>query len=231
MACVITNPLFRGKYVPAGKAPVALVADSNVALGSLVSGSTIDGVSVPVGARVLLTGQTAAAENGIYDVFAGGCARAQDLVVGEDGCGTFIYVALGTAYAATIWVCGSYGAVVGTDPLVFRRIGRPNLVSSPLWTGIVTTASGSFVNGKYYPYIAEGYRTEMSMLFDYSGSGLDVQVVNVTTNTTIASVSGLSGGGMYRLPIPIPTANARLLFQVRGPSVTIYSALLEFSEV
>lgn len=225
------NPLLRGKYVPAGKAHVVLASDVNVDLGSLLSGSTIDGVAVPVGGRVLLVGQTDPVENGIYEVYTGSCARAADYVAGENGCGTFTYVALGSAYAGTLWACGSYNAIIGTDPLVFKRMGRPNLVSAPLWTGLVTTASGAFVNGKYYPYVAEGYRYDMSMLFDYNGSGLDVQVVNVTTNTTIASVSGLSGNGLYRLSIPIPTANARLLFQVRGPGVVIYSALLEFTEV
>ena len=58
-----TNDVVTGLKI---KGSVVAMADSNIDLSVATDGSTIDGASISNGDRVLLTGQSSAAENGIY---------------------------------------------------------------------------------------------------------------------------------------------------------------------
>lgn len=219
---VLTDLIVRGKFTPSAKASVLLCSSANIALGGLFPGIIIDGVAIPADSRVLLVGQIDSTENGIYDVTVSGATRSADAAVGESACGMIVAVGLGNDYGGSLWLCpvvANIGAALN-----FTRI-YPNAVTIPLWTSLVTTAP-AYANGKYYPYEAGG--SEMSVLFDYNG-GFDTQVINLTTGVTIATQNGITGSGFYRLGVPAPVSNARLLFQVRGPATTtIYSAMLEY---
>ena len=102
------------------KEAVTALADSNVAgtfdSGVLTAGSngalSIDGVSPAAGERVLLAGQSTAAQNGIYAVTnAGGAGAAYVLTRADDADsqselqGAYTFVMEGTSYAQTGWVC------------------------------------------------------------------------------------------------------------------------------
>ena len=106
---------------PSGK----VIATSNVAS---LSGTafTIDGQSLSVGDRVLLTDQTDGVYNGIWVVAAGAWARPtapSDMATGTSAAGAFMFVEKGSDRADTGWVCtsDSGSAVVGTDALVFTQ--------------------------------------------------------------------------------------------------------------
>ena len=89
-----------------------------------ISGTqTIDGVSLSAGNRVLVKDQSTQTENGIYICAAGSWSRADDLAVGGDAAGAFVFVEQGTVNAENGFVCTSNkgSAVVGTNNLVFAQ--------------------------------------------------------------------------------------------------------------
>jgi hypothetical protein len=93
---------------------------------------TIDGVSLNVGDRVLLTGQTSNVENGIYTVAAGGWVRASDATTNAEVTpGLFTFVEQGTAFAGTGWVLTSTGpTTLGTTPLPFAQFSQAGVIQA-----------------------------------------------------------------------------------------------------
>jgi hypothetical protein len=107
------------------KASVRVASTANIAVASaLVNASTIDGVVVATGDRVLLKNQTTGAENGIYVVAASGAAsRASDADVSVDvTTGMYVFVSEGTANADTGFVLTTNDPItLGTTALVFTQ--------------------------------------------------------------------------------------------------------------
>lgn len=94
-----------------------VVAVSNITLSGL---QTIDSVVLITHDRVLLTGQTNAANNGMYLASTGGWSRARDLSISDDFKGVYIYVEEGTVYRNTTWYFHpTTDIVVGTTPITF----------------------------------------------------------------------------------------------------------------
>jgi len=151
------------------KQPVRVAAITNVSLSS--PGASIDGVSLSTGDRVLLTGQTAPAENGIR-IWSGASSllqRASDAASNTDFVYGFkVYVREGTASGASYWTftqsaavtvdttaltfakdgAGS-GEIVGTD---FKPSGLTGATQASRYVGATTSgapASGSFVVGDF----------------------------------------------------------------------------------
>lgn len=103
---------------------VRLVATSNVAIASgLENGDTVDGVALVTGDFVLLSAQTAAAENGIYQVVASGAAsRATAFNTYDSMPGCYFSVMEGTAGADKLYRCTSNkGGTLGTTALAFSE--------------------------------------------------------------------------------------------------------------
>jgi hypothetical protein len=97
-------------------ASVAALSDSNISLPT--APAAVDGVTLSVNDRVLLVGQTAPAENGIYVVINGDLARAADYNTAEEiQAGDFVFVSGGTVYGSTGWVQENNVATLGTDPI------------------------------------------------------------------------------------------------------------------
>ena len=95
-------------------------ADSNQALTGLPG--TIDSVGSWSAAQViLLTGQTDAAENGLWRVRSGAWGRTPDLSTGKDAAGVSTFVSEGTSHGNKRWQCTNDTGddVVGTDDLVW----------------------------------------------------------------------------------------------------------------
>ena len=89
------------------------VATANVA--SKTGMPTVDGVVVPEGANVLLTDQTNAVENGLYEipVGAGAWPRPPGFKNGElQPLGTFVVVSNGTEHANSVWTLKNKTAIV-----------------------------------------------------------------------------------------------------------------------
>lgn len=87
-------------------------------------GSTIDGVAVATGDRILIKDQAAGAENGIYVVAASGApARATDADTAADILSAAMFVVEGTANADTAWILTTNPITLGTTALVFAQFG------------------------------------------------------------------------------------------------------------
>ena len=104
------------------KTSCRLVATSNVniATGGVVS---IDGKNTATGYRILLTGQTAPAENGIYVAAAGAWSRAADADTVAEIRGALVMVWQGTTYGSSLWVTTfKQGNTLGTTAMNWYRV-------------------------------------------------------------------------------------------------------------
>jgi hypothetical protein len=106
------------------KAAVRVVSLSNL---DLDGAETVDGISLSNNDRILVAGQTAPAENGIYIVnTAAPWARASDAdAVSEFPIGAMIIVREGDTYEQTLWYQSSaQPSTLGTDPITYGRETR-----------------------------------------------------------------------------------------------------------
>lgn len=137
-------------------ASVVALADSNISLPT--APSTIDGVTLSDGDRVLLAGQTDLTENGIYVVSGTDLVRASDYdTASEIQAGDFVFVSGGTDYAATGWVQENNVDVLGTDPIVWDQFSGAGtylagtgleLTGSTFAIDETYTATKSYVDGE-----------------------------------------------------------------------------------
>ena len=123
------------------KDAVRAMSDSNITLSGA---QTIDGVSVVAGDRVLVTGQTSAAENGIYVVAAGAWTRATDMDEAAEFDGAAVFVKEGTTYESTGWTQVNTVTTVDTDSVSFSQFSGNALYT---WgTGLGNTGNTVYVN-------------------------------------------------------------------------------------
>lgn len=124
-----------------------LVAVSNVSVVSgLQPGTSLDGKTLVKGDPVLLTGQTAPAQNGLYIVPTLGDApsRAWAFSYYDSMPGTFFIVIEGTTYGQTIWRCTSVmGGTLGVTALAFTA----ELARANTWAGVQTFSAVPVLSG------------------------------------------------------------------------------------
>ena len=110
-----------------GLSPKDSVRVATAAAGTLASsfanGSTVDGVVLATGDRILVKDQAAPAENGIYTVNASGApTRAVDFDLGAEVRGATVWVEEGTANADTGWVLTTNAPItIGSTGLSFTQ--------------------------------------------------------------------------------------------------------------
>ncbi len=106
------------------KEPVRAAASGQASLGALINGSTVDGITMATGDRVLLMGQTTPSQNGIYIVAASGsAARATDADTADEVLGMAVFVREGTSNAGKQFICvASAPITLGTTALPFRLL-------------------------------------------------------------------------------------------------------------
>ncbi len=137
-----------------------VVTTTNVAVGS--APNQVDGVNLSLNDRVLVTGQDAGEENGIYYVQTLGTgangvwARTTDAVdVGDLNAGTLITVTEGDVYKDTIWQLTTNNPItIGVTPLYFQvfkaeatAAGSPGQVQYNYGNVLAGSANLTFVDG------------------------------------------------------------------------------------
>jgi hypothetical protein len=184
------------------KPSVRVIATSNIALTGI---QTIDGVSCVAGDRVLATGQTTTAQNGVYVVAAGAWVRATDAdATGEITPGAFWFVEEGTANNKTQWRCNNTGVItLGTTAITIVQFGAAqtfiggagmsltgNTFDVGAGTGIVVGADTvsvdtTVVARKYAATVGTGAATSIVVTHNLASSDVVVSVREVATNNEI----------------------------------------------
>jgi len=164
------------------KPSVAVVATANQA--ALSGLPTIDGVTLSTGQRILLTGQTNAAQNGVYTVAAGAWAQVSGDPSGgaELSPGAFWFVELGAVYASSQWrlATPTTGTITpGTTPVTITQFGQALTY---------TATNGVAVNGLAFSGVVA---PAGGVLAGATGFSLDPTVAARKYSTTIGDGSTL----------------------------------------
>lgn len=107
------------------KNPVrAATSAAGTLASSFQNGSSIDGVTLVTGDRILIKNQATATENGIYTVNASGApTRATDADAGSELVNATVMVQEGTLYADTQWTCTNNTApTLGSTNITFAQV-------------------------------------------------------------------------------------------------------------
>jgi hypothetical protein len=158
--------------------------------------STIDGISLSSGDRVLVHNQNTPAQNGIYvfDTSSTAMVRASDSDAWDELVGTLVYVDQGSAQAEYRYFCTSNtGGTLGSTAVVYAQDTSGTL--SP--TNFVTeeTPSGS-INGSNVTFTLAVTPTSGTLKLylngvrQKSGAGNDYTLSTNTITMTTAPVSG-----------------------------------------
>lgn len=96
------------------------------------NGSTVDGVSLSTGDRILIKNQTDETQNGIYEVQASGApSRTADADTWDELVAAFVFVESGTANPDTGWVCTTNpGGTLGVNDVTFVQFSSAGIVTT-----------------------------------------------------------------------------------------------------
>ncbi|MGW0682878.1 hypothetical protein ACWD2L_05890 [Streptomyces sp. NPDC002754] len=189
------------------KASVRAASTADVTVSS--APSTLDGVTLAGGDRVLLKNQTAASENGIYVFTAAASAltRATDADTASELIGATVTVTEGSTLADKVYRLLTDNVTLGTTSLSWTEVGGSS-ASYTAGDGLAESPAGTFnVN---------------------TGTGLEVSSDTVRIATSAAG-AGLTGGGGSALAIASSSAGAGLtltagVFDVVGDASITVSA-------
>ena len=210
------------------KDSVRTASTANVTLSTgVANGSTMDGVTLATGDRVLLKNQSTASENGIYTVNASGApTRATDFDAdSEVSGGSFTFVEEGTSNSDSGWVVTNNGSItVGTTSLAFAQFSGAGQITAG--DGLTKTGNtidivggnGITVNANDIA-IASNYTGQTSITtlgtvtsgtwngdtvgVDYGGTGISSfssgDIMYATGATTLSKLSKGTGGQLLRM--------------------------------
>ncbi len=186
------------------KQAVKVASTGNVAaLTSASAGNTLDGVALLANDRILLRGQSTAADNGIYVVQGAGVApvRAADMTNTAHLAGAAVFVSQGTVNGGTAWVCTSPNATVGSGAITFAQFASP---------GTYAAGDGLSLAGLTFAVNPA----------DFTGLGLEVNGGDIRVAATAAG-DGLTGGGATALAV-----NPGSGIAVAGDAVTVDASVV-----
>jgi hypothetical protein len=185
------NAVLEGRF---WKDPVVAIATSNITLSGT---QTIDGVSVAAGDRVLVAGQTTAADNGIYVAASGAWSRAADAnTAAEVTKGATTLVTGGTNGKGDVYTQGSAVATLGTDSQSWTKTGEGNTVYSADGSTLTLTGSTFSINTGY---TGQTSITTLGTIGTGTWQGTAVSINYGGTGATSATAArqNLSATGVY----------------------------------
>ena len=180
------------------KQAVRVITVTNVTLSGGAP-TPVDGVNLSAGDRVLVTGQSTASQNGIYQVETVGTGsngtwiRSSDTnATGELEAGTIVMVTEGTVYADSQWkLTTDNPIVIGTTALTFEQnsaFAFGNILANG--TAVLANSVGSTVTFTAGNNIAiTGNNTSKTIAFDVTGISLN-SISNGTSNVNVVSSGG-----------------------------------------
>lgn len=188
------------------KEEVVAASTGNVSLAS--PGTSLDGITLTSGNRILLKDQTAQAENGIY-VWTGGAAaltRAADADTGTELSSAAVTVQRGTVNADKVFVCSTDDPIsLGTTVITWVQLGGAGTTYTPgngisISGGVVTAVAKS--NGglavdsggiyadttlmrRYAAAIGDGSTTGIVVTHNLGTRDVTVAVYDASTNEDV----------------------------------------------
>lgn len=180
----------------------------------LTAGEVYDSVTLAIGDRVLLNGQSTQSQNGIYVVTAGAATRALDFdSPAEVKSGDFIFVSSGTNYGNTGWVQTLSTVTIGSSPISFTQFsgagtytaGAGLTLSGTVFSADVTPTSGNASLINTGGAIEVKTDTSRGLSVDTNGLG-----INAGTGLTFSAgaLGFASGYGVRKYAVSIGDASA-----------------------
>lgn len=188
------------------KQAVRVASTANITVASaLINGSSIDGVTVATGDRVLLKDQSTGSQNGIYIVAASGAAsRASDADTSAEVDSMTVYVEQGTVNADTVWTLVTDNPTLNTTALVFAQVNGGGLPSATTTTEgkvelatvaeaeaktdatrAVTPAGLATFTRTYTQTIGNGSATTFAVTHSLGNQYVTAQVFDATSNQLV----------------------------------------------
>ena len=183
------------------KDSVRAASTGNITVGT--PATTLDGVTLVTGDRILLKNQTTGSENGIYTYASGGLTRATDMDATGEFVGAFFFVEEGTTNSDQGFVCSTNGTVtVGTTAVAFTQFTG----TGQLTAGNGLSKSGNTfnvnvddtyveINGSDQLTIRGTSTTGQALLSDGS-NGVAYGAVNLTSSDAVTGALGIANGGL-----------------------------------
>ena len=220
------------------KSPVRVATTANIATLSGGAPSTLDGIALAAGDRILVKDQTTASQNGLYVVATlgtgsnGTWTRATDSdVSSEIVAGMLVVVAEGDVAADTIWELTTNAPIVlGTTGLVFARKDGQTVtaVSDPTFADNSSKAASTswvkslLINLAQWSYTQNGY-----MKFPvWLGGGLIIQwgiTSTVPINGTLNVVFPITFPNVAFICLAGGTLNTISTTQMQQTAMNVYA--------
>jgi hypothetical protein len=177
---------------------------------SFANGSTVDGITLATGDRILIKNQATGSENGIYTVnSAGAPTRAVDADLGTEVAGAAVYVDQGTVNADTAWTMTTAAPItIGSTALTWAQFsgggssytngtgltltGNVFSLTAPVTVGLGGTGTASTPsNGQLL--IGNGSTYTLAALTQGTGMTITNGAGSITvTNAGVTSLAGTS---------------------------------------
>lgn len=184
-------------------ARVASPLGVDVSIADTASGSTLDGITLNEGDRVLLVHQLNAVENGLYAVGSSGpLVRTNDMAVGASAVGAVVAVVEGGSGSDRLYLCANAinSARVGNNPLEFKIVGQD--VNVLAQSGLVPNGDGLDVNADNVTIEVTNDKVQIRDLGITNPKIAEGTISNnrlVNSNVTVNTARGLQGGADLQL--------------------------------
>jgi len=165
--------------------------------------STMDGVNLTTGDRVLLKDQTTASQNGIYTYAVGGLTRAVDMDESGEFVGAFFFIEEGTVNSDQGYVMTANGTItVGSTDIEFTKFTGTGQITA----GAALAKSGNTLNVNVDDTFVKvdgndaltvkGTTTTGEVLKSDGSGGVAYGAVDLTSNNAVSGALGLANGGL-----------------------------------
>ena len=154
--------------------------------------TTIDGVTLTNGMRILVKNEATTANNGIYDRTSSTVlTRSDDFdTTAEMAGGDFTFVTAGTLYDNTGWVMTDVVTTVGTTPVNWAQFSGAGTYQAG--TGLTLTGAVFSVNASQTQVTSVGTLGSLAVTGNISGGNL-VGVANVNSTTFTGTTINVTG--------------------------------------
>jgi hypothetical protein len=180
-----------------------VVMTTNVVVSNPAT-AVFDGITLVTTDRILLTGQTAQAENGIY-VFNGSAValtRTVDADLWAEFPGCHVSINEGTSNADTRWFCTSNdGGTLGTTAIVYTKditasLVAANFVDKEIPTGAINGVNTAFVMSN--APVSGSEHVYLNGLLQESGASNDYTITGANITFIVAPLTGEKVRVSYR---------------------------------